>query len=141
VEKVLPKKEYSKEIASDPELLPEVESFFEKIADDLQLTDQQRNCLTLSTAEAVSNSIVHGNKLDKNKKVAITVNTDKSNIEIRFKDEGEGFVPEEVPDPTAPENILKDSGRGIHIMKSFLQELKYNFTPNGTETILIMNIE
>ena len=141
MEKVLPKKEYSKEIASDPELLPEVESFFEKIADDLQLTDQQRNCLTLSAAEAVSNSIVHGNKLDKNKKVAITVNTNESNIEIRFKDEGEGFVPEEVPDPTAPENILKDSGRGIHIMKSFLQELKYNFTPNGTETILIMNIE
>lgn len=137
----MPKKEYSKEIASDPELLPEVESFFEKIADDLQLTDQQRNCLTLSAAEAVSNSIVHGNKLDKNKKVAITVNTNESNIEIRFKDEGEGFVPEEVPDPTAPENILKDSGRGIHIMKSFLQELKYNFTPNGTETILIMNIE
>ena len=135
------KKEYLKEIKSDPELLPEVEIFFQNIANELGLNEQQRNSLTLSAAEAVSNSIVHGNKLDKNKKVIITVTSDGSNIEIHFIDEGEGFSPEEVPDPTAPENILKDSGRGIHIMKSFLHELKYKFTPSGTETILIMNIE
>jgi serine/threonine-protein kinase RsbW len=140
-EEVLLNKEYSKEIISDPELLPEVEDFFQKIADELNLNEKQRNNLTLSAAEAVSNCIVHGNKLDKNKKVFIKVTIDGSNIEVRFKDEGKGFLPEEVPDPTAPENILKDSGRGIHIMKSFLNDLKYNFTPDGTEAILIMNIE
>lgn len=133
-------KEYSKEIISDPEILPEVEKFFQAIAKDFKLNETQKNNLTLSAAEAVSNSIVHGNKLDRNKKVTITVKADESKIEVRFKDEGAGFKPEEVPDPTAPENILKDSGRGIHIMKSFLDELKYNFTSSGTETILVMSI-
>ena len=45
------------------------------------------------------------------------------------------------PDPTDPENILKDSGRGIHIMKSFIDELTYNFTPSGTETILVIKLD
>lgn len=133
-------KEYTMEIVSDPELVPEVEEFFQKIAEELELDEVKQNNLTLSTSEAVSNSIVHGNKMDKNKKVLITVRIDDSKIEVKFKDEGAGFVPDKVPDPTAPENILKDSGRGIHIMKSFLEELSYNFTPTGTETILIMNI-
>ncbi len=139
-ETILAVKEYSKEIISDPEILPEVEKFFQAIAKDFKLNETQKNNLTLSAAEAVSNSIVHGNKLDRNKKVTITVKADESKIEVRFKDEGAGFKPEEVPDPTAPENILKDSGRGIHIMKSFLDELKYNFTSSGTETILVMSI-
>ena len=134
-------KVYSKVIESDPELLPEVEEFFLSIAEELKLNETQQNNLTLSASEAVSNSIVHGNKLDRSKKVEITVTINDTKIEIKFKDEGKGFDPKAVPDPTAPENILKDSGRGLHIMRSFLDDLRYNFTPSGTEAILTMNIE
>ena len=81
---------------------------------------------------------MHGNKSDRNKFLKIKVIVDDEKFKIIFKDEGNGFNPQKVPDPTKPENILKDNGRGIHIMKTFLDELSYNFTEDGTETILIL---
>ena len=131
---------YSKEIISDPDLMPEVEKFLIGIAKENNLKEEKHNSLTLSASEAISNSIVHGNKLDETKKVYIKVIVNDDEMKIIFKDEGTGFNPDNVQDPTDPENILKDSGRGIHIMKSFIDELKYNFTPSGTETILIIRL-
>ena len=131
---------YSKEFPSDPELLPEAEEYILNIAREVNLDQDKFNHLTLAFSEAAANSIVHGNKSDKNKIVKITVKVDNDTMTISLKDQGEGFKVEEVPDPTAPENILKDHGRGIHIMKSFLRELKYVFTPEGTETILVVSL-
>ena len=132
---------YKKEIRSDPDLLPELEEFIIELAKKYNLNDEKLNSLALSFSEAASNSIVHGNKLDANKKIKITVKVDNDKMMVIIKDEGKGFNIDSVPDPTKPENILKDSGRGIHIMRSFLSELKYNFTPNGTETILEINLK
>ncbi len=134
-------KTYHKVIKSDPELLPEVEEFVLNIAKEINLNHDKINNLTLSVSEAASNSMVHGNKLDPNKKVEITVTVDDDKMELTFKDEGKGFDVSNVPDPTAPENILKDSGRGIHIMRSFLDDIKYKFTPEGTEVTLVINLK
>ncbi len=131
---------YEKEIPSDPELLPELEEFIVHLAKESNLREDKLNNLALSFSEAASNSVVHGNKLDKNKKVKITVKVDNTTFSIIIKDEGNGFNLDSVPDPTRPENILKDSGRGIHIMRSFLDKLYYNFTPTGTETILEISL-
>lgn len=131
---------YIKEIQSNPEFLPELEEFILDIAKDIGLDNEKINSLSLSFSEAVSNSIIHGNKSDSQKKIKITVEVDAEKIVIIIKDEGKGFNIESVPDPTKPENILKDSGRGIHIMKSFLNGLTYNFTSSGTETILTLNL-
>ena len=136
----MPEKVFQKEIISDPDLMPEIEEFILDIAVKVNLKEEKHNELALSVAEAISNCIVHGNKLDKNKKVTVTVIVDEKKMKIIFKDEGKGFNISNVPDPTQPENILKDSGRGIHIMKSFIDELKYNFTPTGTETILLVRL-
>lgn len=133
-------KVYIKEISSNPEYLPELEKFILDIANDIHLDNDRTNSLSLSFSEAVSNSIVHGNKSDSAKKIKIKVEVAQDKIIITIKDEGKGFNIESVPDPTKPENILKDSGRGIHIMKSFLNDLRYNFTPDGTETILTLNL-
>jgi len=133
-------KVYIKEISSNPEYLPELEKFILDIANDIGLDNDRTNSLSLSFSEAVSNSIVHGNKSDSSKKIKIKVEVAQDKIIITIKDEGKGFNIESVPDPTKPENILKDSGRGIHIMKSFLNDLRYNFTPDGTETILTLNL-
>ncbi|MEW6703103.1 MAG: ATP-binding protein [Bacteroidota bacterium] len=137
----LPAKIYEREIASDPELLPELEEFIIEIAHRANLSKDKLNSLALSFSEAASNSIVHGNKLDKNKKVKITVKVDDKKMIVIIKDEGRGFNINTVPDPTKPENILKDSGRGIHIMRSFLDDLRYNFTPTGTEVILELALD
>jgi serine/threonine-protein kinase RsbW len=137
----LPEKVYYKEIKSDPFSLPELDSFILQIANEIGLSEEKINYLSLSFSEAVSNSIVHGNKNDITKKIQIHVKIDTDTITIIIKDEGKGFDLKSVPDPTKPENILKDSGRGIHIMKSFLENLSYNFTPEGTETILRIRIQ
>ncbi len=134
----MPEKIYEKEIQSDPELLPELEEFILEIAKKYNIHDEKLNGLALSFSEAASNSVVHGNKLDKTKKVKITIHVNDKKMTITIKDEGKGFNLQAVPDPTRPENILKDNGRGIHIMRSFLTDLHYNFTPSGTETILEM---
>lgn len=137
---VLSEKIYQKEIANDPDLLPELDDYLHKIVTEAGLAEEKFNSLSLSFSEAMSNSIVHGNKKDPNKKVKITIKINESSITIIIKDEGKGFDLISVPDPTKPENILKDNGRGIHIMRSFLDDLYYNFTPNGTETVLVLNL-
>jgi serine/threonine-protein kinase RsbW len=132
---------FEKVVQSDAELLPELEEFIIDIAERYNLDKNKFNNLVLSFSEAVSNSIEHGNKLDKSKKVFIKVMVDNEKMTISIKDEGPGFELKSVPDPTKPENILKDSGRGIHIMKSFVDNLHYNFTSTGTEVILEINLK
>ncbi len=131
---------YIKEIESNPDLLPELDEFILNIAKEAGLDSEQTNSLSLSFSEAASNSIIHGNKSNPNKKIKIKVEIDSYKLIITIKDEGKGFDIKSVPDPTKPENILKDSGRGIHIMKSYLNELRYNFTTDGTETILTVKL-
>lgn len=137
----MPEKVFTKEFPSDPDLLPEIEQFVIDIAEQVNLNKDKHNNLALSVSEAASNSMVHGNKLDIDKKVLITVTVNDDTMRIVFKDQGEGFVLDKVPDPTKPENILKESGRGIHIMKNFLDDLTYNFTPTGTEAILVVKLD
>lgn len=131
---------FSREVPSNPDLLPDIEEYVISKISDLGLSEERLNNLALSVAEAASNSIVHGNMCDESKKVKINIQIDETSITVKFKDEGAGFVPEKVPDPTAPENILKDNGRGIHIMKTFLDSLEYNFDGDGTEVVLKLKI-
>jgi serine/threonine-protein kinase RsbW len=127
---------YEREIPSDPEALPELEDLIVELAKKYNVPEDRLNGLALSFSEAASNSVVHGNKLDLNKKVKISVLVDETKMIVTIKDEGKGFNIDKVPNPTNPENLLKDNGRGIHIMRSFLDDLRYNFTPTGTEVIL-----
>lgn len=136
----LGKTKYNKSFPSDPDLLPEIEDWVMEIAQEAKLNEDKFNHLALSVAEASSNSIMHGNKSDKNIPLDIEVTYDSEQIEITFSDSGTGFIMEEVPDPTTPENILKDSGRGIHIMRSFLDDLRYSFSSNGTEVTLVLKL-
>lgn len=134
-------KVYEKEVISDPALLPEIEEFVVNIAREANLHEDKFNNLALSVSEAASNAMVHGNKMDINKTVKIKVIVNDEKIKLSFTDQGSGFKLEEVPDPTKPENILKDSGRGIHIMKSFMDKVEFRVTPNGTETKMELSLQ
>ncbi|MCX7797409.1 MAG: ATP-binding protein [Melioribacter sp.] len=134
-------KSYYKEIKSDPSIVPKLDSFIIDIARKSGLNPEKFNNLSLAFSEALANSIVHGNKCDPSKVVKIKVEVNESKIVIRIKDQGKGFDINSVPDPTKEENILKESGRGIHIMKSFLDELHYNFCEDGTETVLVLTLK
>ena len=85
----MPDLTFFKEIPSDPELLPELDSYLIDIAQKVGMNEDHFNNLSLSFSEAASNSIVHGNKLNPDKKVFITIKVTDSQMIIIIKDEGE----------------------------------------------------
>ncbi|MBT8379718.1 MAG: ATP-binding protein [Ignavibacteria bacterium] len=136
----MPETHYHIEIESDPNNLITVEEFVNYFAKDLGLNEEQLATLLLAVTEATTNAIIHANKSNQSKLVKVDVKVENSKLIIKVIDEGKGFNPSEIPDPTQPENILKDSGRGMYLMKVYMDDLKYNVTSEGTETILTMNI-
>ncbi len=131
---------YYLEIESTPNNLITVEEFVNYFSVELGLDQEKISGLLLAVTEATTNAIIHGNKNNKLKLVRIYVYVDGNTITIKIKDEGKGFDPSIVPDPTDPENLLKDSGRGLYLMRVYMDGLTYNQTPEGTETILTLKI-
>ncbi len=132
--------QYYLEIESTPNNLITVEEFVNYFAVELGLDQEKINGLLLAVTEATTNAIIHGNKNNKLKLVRIFVYVDGGTVTIKIKDEGKGFDPSIVPDPTDPENLLKDSGRGLYLMRVYMDGLTYNQTPEGTETILSLKL-
>jgi serine/threonine-protein kinase RsbW len=91
--------------------------------------------IDMAVREAVTNAVLHGNKLDENKFIHVTTITSPDRFEISIDDEGEGFNPTEVPDPTDSENILKTSGRGIFFMRTFMNDVEWSIRPEGGTTV------
>ena len=87
--------------------------------------------IDMAVREGIANAVIHGNKLDEKKLVVITVAKSADTLEITVRDQGEGFNPETISDPTAEENILKTSGRGIFFMRNFMDEVIWEVLPEG----------
>lgn len=136
----MPENHYHLEIESDPNNIITVEEFVNYFAKDIGLSDEKISSLLLAVTEATTNAIIHANKNDKNKLVKVDVTIHDSKLVIKVIDEGKGFDPAMIPDPTSPENLLKDSGRGVYLMRVYMDELKYNVTDSGTETVLTLNL-
>ncbi len=131
---------YHIEIESDPNNLITVEEFVNYFCKDVHLPDEKLTNVLLAVTEATTNAIIHANKCDINKKVTIDASVENSKLIIKIKDEGEGFDPGNIPDPTEPENLLKDSGRGIYLMRVYMDDLQYNRTPSGMEFVLTVKL-
>jgi serine/threonine-protein kinase RsbW len=91
--------------------------------------------IDMAVREAITNAMVHGNKEDEAKTVELTLNCLGRELEIEVKDQGEGFDPASIPDPTDPANILKTSGRGIFLMRTFMDEVQWAMRPDGGTTV------
>ena len=92
----------------------------------------------MAVRESVVNAVVHGNRYNANKKVRFSVVKNSERFTIRIADEGEGFDYEQLPDPLAEENLLAGSGRGIFLIRSFMDELQINrLEPRGMEFIMV----
>ena len=85
----------------------------------------------MAVREAITNAVVHGNKLDAAKVVELRLRNTPEAFEITVHDQGTGFNPNDVPDPTKEENILKTSGRGIFFMRNFMDEVDWSVGANG----------
>lgn len=108
-----------------------VDEFVKAIFNFHNILDTCFNPVFLCISEAITNSIVHGNKEDHRKTVELNIDCKSHLIKVRVTDEGEGFDVEKIPDPTHKDNLLKETGRGLHIIKSIAQNVEYNEKGNS----------
>jgi serine/threonine-protein kinase RsbW len=116
-------------IASVPDNICKVEEYLEQIFNEYHLDKNLYPNVLVSLTEAVNNAILHGNKSDESKFVCVKTTRLKRHICFRISDEGPGFDPASIPDPTLPENIANCGGRGVFLMQQLSD--KIIFSDNG----------
>src|SRR5918992_3893901 len=109
------------------------------------LDEDSLHWVSVAVRESVVNAIKHGNKNDESKRVVVEFTPvplhDPQELVIRVEDEGEGFDPEEIADPLAPENILKSSGRGIFLIRNFMDETVLKKVQGGMEIRMVKKLQ
>ncbi len=93
--------------------------------------------IAMAVREAAVNAVLHGNAYDVSKHVIASFETTSDDLVIRIIDQGPGLDPNTLPDPLAPENILRGSGRGIFLIRAFMDEVNFRQLHPGTELTLI----
>ena len=123
------------QIHSNFEMLDFVQVVSDRMGQLAGLDDDAVHWIGVAVRESVINAIKHGNREDYGKIVtvefAVAPPKDPSELVVRVLDQGEGFDPEEVADPLAPENILKSSGRGIFFMRNFRDDVTLKRAAEG----------
>ena len=122
------------EFTSAFEMLDFVQLVSDHIARGIGLDEDSSHWVGVAIRESVINAIKHGNRNDSSKHVFVefeTATTDVPELTIRVRDQGEGFDPETVADPLAPENLLKSSGRGIFLIRNFMDDVQLQRAPQG----------
>lgn len=122
-------------IPSDPARAREVQHDVEQALKAHCFADKDVFGIRLALEEAIVNAIKHGNQLDSSKRVHIKYHVSQAHFEIHIKDEGPGFNPDDIPDPMAPENLERDCGRGLLLMKHYMTEVKFH--PPGNVVSMI----
>jgi serine/threonine-protein kinase RsbW len=123
------------EFSSTFDMLDCVQVVSDHVALGVGLDDDARHWVGVAVRESVINAIRHGNDNDTNKHVfiefAATKSGDAPELLIRIRDEGQGFDPSSLADPLASENVLKPSGRGIFLIRSFMDDVRLERAPEG----------
>jgi serine/threonine-protein kinase RsbW len=120
-------------IKSEEKELQRVEDFLHDVFEFYNFPNTYYKTVLLCITEATINSIVHGNKGDRTKNVELIVDCKAHLISVTITDEGEGFDTKALPDPTTKENLLKESGRGIHIIKTMAKSISFNDKGNSLQ--------
>jgi serine/threonine-protein kinase RsbW len=103
-----------------------VEKTIEEVIFEVGITHVNYGKILVSTLEAVNNAIQHGNSGCPEKVVEIKIESKDNELKIKVSDEGTGFHPERIPDPTKPENIESQNGRGVFLMSRLADKVEYN---------------
>lgn len=118
-------------LPSEIESVEKAASEAEKFARENGLGDVELFAIDMAVRESVANAVKHGNKFDEEKNVDVTFSSSENGFEIAVRDYGAGFSIEEIPDPTNPENLLKESGRGILFMNNFMDAVEWENHAGG----------
>jgi serine/threonine-protein kinase RsbW len=126
------------DVATRFEMLDVVQTVLTQLCKIVGFEDETTHYLAVAVRESVVNAMKHGNGQDESKRVYIQFTLQDESLEVQVQDEGEGFTPEEVPNPLAPENLLKAYGRGIFFMKQFMDEVSYSFPAKGGTVVRML---
>jgi serine/threonine-protein kinase RsbW len=121
---------FSETIPSDLEAAERIQDRIIAVLESLEYSARDVFGMRLALEEAIVNAIKHGNRMDPSKSVRILCEIDRDRVYVEVEDQGPGFNPAEIPDPTSEENLEKPGGRGIMLMRAFMTRVEYNAQGN-----------
>jgi len=127
------------EIESKVKSLRIVEKAIDEITSELSISPDDYGKILVSTLEGVNNAIMHGNHADPEKRVEIEISCKERELKIKITDEGSGFMPKKLPDPTVPENLESLNGRGVFLMSKLADKIKFSKKGNSV-TMIFKNV-
>ena len=110
---------------SNPSCICEVENFVKELMGRHTINEDLYPNILISLTEAVNNAMIHGNRMDTRKEIIITCQENGDRIQFLISDEGSGFDPKDLPDPTCEERITQEGGRGVFLMKQLADEIHF----------------
>ena len=122
------------------ETVDNAEQAASRIAAETGFDDDEVMQISMAVREAAVNAVLHGNAYDPDKKVKLDFERTSSDLVITIRDQGKGLDLAKIPDPLAPENLLKTSGRGIFLIRSFMDEVQIRPSQTGTEIKLVKHV-
>ncbi len=117
-----------------------VEQTAEQLTEQAGMEEDARFGVTMAVREAAANAVFHGNHGDESKNITASFENTGRSLIFCIADQGEGLDPSAVPDPLTPENLLRESGRGIFLIRSFMDEVHFKQLHPGTELTLIKHL-
>ncbi len=127
----------SLQIPSSADYISDAYDFLESWLKQQNVPDDIIADIGIAVTELINNAIKHANKFDTSKKVTIILEYLNNEVVVSVSDEGRGFEPEKIPNPVSEENLLKEVGRGLFIVKSLMDDVKFSFPSNGGSRITI----
>jgi serine/threonine-protein kinase RsbW len=122
------------------ESVADVEAAAERLSTEAGLDEDERFHVAMAAREAAVNAILHGNEYDPAKQVTASFENTGEALVITVADQGKGMDPSCLPDPLAPENLLRGTGRGIFLIRSFMDEVHFRQLSPGTELTLVKHL-
>lgn len=127
-------------LESTLETVDSAEQTASRMAVDAGFDEEEVMRIAMAVREAAVNAVLHGNAYDPGKKVKLEMERTGGDLVITIRDQGAGLDKSKIPDPLAPENLLKTSGRGIFLIRSFMDEVEINPSKTGTEIKMIKHV-
>ena len=131
---------YRLTLASNPKSVTRIETFLKKINHVVHLDEILFHKLMISLTEAVNNAIIHGNHMNTSKKVRVECEILPGWLMVIVEDQGKGFKPEAIGNPLRKENLLKESGRGIFLMRTLMDKVEFESHRTGTQVRLWLDL-
>jgi serine/threonine-protein kinase RsbW len=122
------------------ESVGEVEAAADQLATEAGLNEDERFHVTMALHEAAINAVLHGNEYNPALHIEVSMENTGSDLVFVIADQGHGFDPGSLPDPSAPENLLRGTGRGIFLIRSLMDEVHFRQLQPGTELTLIKHL-